>query len=133
LLPDGRRQFTKLPLDLNIIITIWGENPDTQNRLVGWVLRTLEDYSVIPASVLNIGSTRPIFEEDEVVEVILSEISGEELLQLWEMIGNGDQYYQISIPYLVRNVRIDSRRTNELGEPVQVRTSDLRRINGDGI
>ncbi len=127
---DGQRQFPKLPLDLYLLITIWGENPATQNRLVGWVLRTLEDYPLIPASVLNIGDTTPVFQDSEAVELLLSEMGGEELLQLWDMLGNGEAHYQITIPYLVRNLLLDSRRTIGVGEPVQVRTFEMNRFDG---
>ncbi|MFQ6030557.1 MAG: Pvc16 family protein, partial [Dehalococcoidia bacterium] len=130
LLPDGSRQFTRFPLDAHIIVTVWGDDPVMQNRLVGWVFRTLEDYPVIPASVLNIVEDTPIFEDEEAVELMVSDMGGEELLQLWEMLGNGDSHYQICIPYLARNIRIDSRRLTEASEPVQVRTSDMRRFDG---
>ncbi len=130
LLPDGRRQYSKLPLDLHLLVTIWGKDPSTQNRLVGWVMRTLEDYPLIPASILNIGSEASIFEDNEAVELLLSEMDGEELLQLWDMLGNGEIHYQITIPYLVRNLLLESRRTMPVGEPVQVRTADMRRLNG---
>ncbi len=129
ILADGRHQLTKLPLDLYIIVTIWGKDPDTQNRLVGWVLRTLEDYPVIPASLLNINS--PSFNEDESIELILGELAGEELLHLWDLLGvqsSTEFCYQISIPYLVRNVCIDSLRDRAPGEPIQVRTLDMQRL-----
>jgi hypothetical protein len=127
---DGRQQFHKLPLDLYLLITIWGENPNTQNRLVGWVLRTLEDYPLIPAAVLNIGSTTPVFTDTEAVELLLSEMEGEELLQLWDMLGNGEVHYQITIPYLVRSLLLDSRRTLATGEPVQSRTLEMYEFDG---
>ena len=127
---NGRQQLTKLPLDLYLLITIWGTSPSTQNRLLGWVLRTLEDYPLIPAAVLNIGSDRPIFTESEAVELLLSEMDGEELLQLWDMLGNGEVHYQITIPYLVRNLWLDSRRTLPEAEVVQSRTADMNRYEG---
>ncbi len=131
LLPDGRRQYSKLPLDLYLLVTIWGESPSTQNRLVGWVLRTLEDYPLIPASVLNIGSNTFIFEEHEAVELLLSEMDGDELLQLWDMLGGEGVFpYQITIPYLVRNLLLESRRVMPVGNPVQVRTANMQRLNG---
>lgn len=130
LLPNGQRQYSKLPLDLYLLVTIWGNSPSTQNRLVGWVMRTLEDYSMIPAAVLNIGSDTPVFEESEAVELLLSEMDGEELLQLWDMLGNGELRYQITLPYLVRNLMLESRRVMPVGEPVQVRTADMQRLDG---
>lgn len=130
LLPNGQRQYSKLPLDLYLLVTIWGNTPSTQNRLVGWVMRTLEDYTLIPATVLNIGSDTPIFEDSEAVELLLSEMNGEELLQLWDMLGNGELRYQITLPYLVRNLMLESRRVIPINEPVQVRTADMQRFDG---
>lgn len=129
LLPNGQRRYSKLPLDLHLLVTIWGNDPSTQNRLLCWVMRTLEDYAMIPASVLNIGSETPAFEDSESVELLLSEMTGEELLQLWEILGREIQY-QITIPYLVRNVVLESRRVMPVGEPVQVRTADVQRLAG---
>ena len=133
-LPDGRRQLTKLPLDLHIIVTIWGKDADAQNRLLGWVLRTLEDYPVIPASLLNTQSptpNSPSFEKDESIELILGEMGGEELLHLWDLLGvqsSAEFCYQISVPYLVRNVYIESPHDRTMGEPVQIRTLDMQRL-----
>ena len=128
LLPDGRRRYSSLPLDLYLLITIWGESASTQNRLVGWVMRTLEDYPLIPASVLNLEENGSVFEESEAVELLLSEMNGEELLQLWDTLGNGELHYQITIPYLVRNLLLASRQIRGVDEPVQVRTADMQRL-----
>ena len=129
LLSDGRRQHSQLPLDLHLIVTVWGKDANTQNRLVGWVLRTLEDYPSIPPSILNINQAKPVFKDDESVQLTLSEIEGEELLQLWDMLGNdGGLYYQISIPYVARNVYVESKRTDEPIPDVQIRTLDMQRV-----
>ncbi|PSN17135.1 hypothetical protein C7271_19300, partial [filamentous cyanobacterium CCP5] len=61
LLPNGSQQFTQLPLDLHLLLTIWGSDASTQNMLVGWVMRTLEDYPIIPATVLNLAANLPVF------------------------------------------------------------------------
>ena len=131
-LPNGSQQFTRLPLDLHLLLTIWGNESSTQNLLLRWVMRTLEDYPIIPATILNaaatmnLSSTEAVFDDDEAVELLLGEMSGEELLQLWDTLGDGDGRYQISVPYLVRNLFIDSTRTRTLGEPVQIRTADMQ-------
>lgn len=132
-LPDGRRRRTSLPLDLHLIVTIWGDQADTQNLLVGWVLRELEDYPTIPASVLNLNQAQAVFDPEESVELTISEMSGEEILQLWDQLGNGgDIYYRISIPYIVRAVSVESSRFVETGDPTQVRTLDMQRFDGGG-
>lgn len=127
-LPDGRREYSKLPLDLHLLVSVWGKDASTQNRLVGWVMRTLEDYPILDASLLNKSSTNSVFDQSESVELLLGEMSSEELLQVWDMLGNEDVRYQITIPYLVRNLMLDSQRTYTEGAPVQIRTLDMQRI-----
>lgn len=146
LLPNGRHQFNQLSLDLNLLVVIWAKDAETQHRLAGWVMRTLEDYSDISASLLNHGSreiqiddaapddngvaadTDTVFRDNESVSLLPSEIGAEELLQLWDTLGNGAVSFPISIPYLVRNVCIESYRDREPEVPVQLRVSDMQRL-----
>lgn len=125
--PNGERRRSRLPLDLHLLVTAWGNQPDTQNRLVGWMLRTLEDYPTLPPSLLNLRHPGT-FDLQEAVELVLDEMPGEELLHLWELLGNGEIHYQTTIPYVVRALTIDSSRNLPTAEPVQVRTFDLHRI-----
>lgn len=94
-------------------------------------MRTLEDYPMIPSSVLNIGSNISVFDETEAVELLLSEISGEEMLQVWDTLGSGGVTYQITIPYLVRNLVVTSRRALAVGAPVQALVADMQKTIGD--
>jgi hypothetical protein len=41
------------------------------------------------------------------------------------------QRYQISIPYVARNVRIESAQLLGAGEPVQIRTFEYTQVNHD--
>jgi hypothetical protein len=125
--PNGQRRRTRLPIDLHLLVTVWGSTPDTQNRLLGWVMRTLEDYPTLPASLLNL-SRADIFEPNETVELVLGEMPNEELLHLWEVLGNGETHYQPSLPYVARAVMLDSLHTMPAGEPIQVRTLDMQRL-----
>lgn len=125
-LPNGQRQRAKLPVDLHLMVTIWGDTATTQNRLIGWVLRTLEDYPTIPASILNLNLSEPIFRDDEATEFTIGEMSGDELLQLWDQLGDGELYYHLSIPYIARAVSIESQRTQDEHDPVQVRTLNMQ-------
>jgi hypothetical protein len=126
--PDGRRQRTRLPVDMHIILTAWGQTSDTQNTIVGWMMRTLEDYPTIPASVLNI-SHPGTFAPDEGIELVISEMPGEELLRLWELLG--EHLYRVSVPYVARAVFLDSRLQEPAGEPVQVRVASVGFLSED--
>lgn len=119
--PDGRRQRSQLPLDLHFLLTAWAQDATLQHAVTGWMMRVLEDLPTLPSGLLNTkyGS---VFRTDEQVEVTLAELPTEEMFRIWEVIAH--HAYQLSVPYLARNVRIESERAEGAGEPIQER--DLR-------
>lgn len=129
--PPGRRTdggaplHTQLPLDVHVILTAWGRDPSLQQSIAGWMMRTLEDHRVLPPALLN-RRTEGVFRDDETVEVLPAELITEDLLHLWEVLGAST--YQLSVPYVLRNLRIESRRELVLAAPVQDLVSDLHRL-----
>jgi hypothetical protein len=105
IMPDGKRQKNQLPIDLHFLLTVWCDDADTQQVTVGWMMRILEDIPILPASHLN-EEDGDVFRPDETIEVGLSELSIQDMKQLWEAMT--DSKYYLSIPYVVRNVRIES-------------------------
>ncbi len=132
IMPNGHRERTILPLDLHLLLTAWGDNPQTQNILLGWMMRTLEDYPTIPARILN-QKYPNCFEADEAVDLVISEMRLEDLLTLWERLSDGQKAYQISVPYLARAVLIQSRREVAGRGDVQARVTDIGILEGAGI
>jgi hypothetical protein len=122
LLPDGQRHRTHLPVDLHLLLTVWAELPETQNTIVAWMMRTLEDHPTLPSSLLNIGH-EGTFAPEESVELVVGEMPGDEILHLWEVLGQ--RIYHLSIPYVVRALFIQSQRLEPHARPVQVRTFSL--------
>ncbi len=123
--PTGQRFRPQLPLDLHFLLTAWGKEASLQHAIVGWMMRTLEDNPILPATFLN-SVTPGVFQPDETVEVTLAEIRTEDLFQMWEVLGP-DGVYQLSIPYVARNVCIESRQLLTTGAAVQQRTFELAR------
>ncbi len=121
---EGRRTRHKLPLDLHFILSVWGGAASLQHRIAGWMIRVLEDHPILPAGLLN-RVAPDTFRPEETVELVLGELSTEDLLRLWENLAERD--YRLSIPYLARVVWIES---TDLAEPdagpVQQRRFDLR-------
>jgi hypothetical protein len=102
---DGAKCDTALPLDLQFLITLWGGEASQQHSLAGWIMRVLEDTPVLPASVMN--SVIPdVFREEESVQIVLADLSTEDLFRIWAGIGNNA--YQLSIPYVARVAHIES-------------------------
>ena len=120
--PDGRRNRTQLPLDVHFLLTAWAKHASLQHAIAGWMMRVLEDTPSLPAGLLN-RTFANVFHSDETIEVATTELTTEELFRIWEVIANNA--YQISVPYVARVVRIESRQALSLGQPVQERVFDL--------
>ena len=91
-------------------------------------MRALEDNTLLPAGILN-AETPGVFRPNETVEISPTELKTEDMLRIWETLTQN--MYQLSVPYLARNVRIESRETIPVvGERVQERTSDYRQWHG---
>jgi hypothetical protein len=126
ILPDGSRQGTKLPLDIHFLLTAWAKKASLQNEIAGWMMRVMEDNATLPASMLNAYQPN-VFQPDEAVEVVLTELSVEDMFRVWEvMIGH---VYQLSVPYQARRIDIDSLVSKSPdGAVIQRRISDMREI-----
>ena len=102
---QGRKLQSLLPLELHFILTVWAQEASLQHAIAGWAMRMLEDSPILTAGVLN-AAAEGSFRSDEFVEVGLAELSNEDLLRIWEVLGLN--VYQLSIPYLARPIRIES-------------------------
>jgi hypothetical protein len=123
--PDGRRQRPMLPVDMHLLLTAWAKHASLQHAIAGWMMRILEDTPSLPSGLLN-HRYPGTFYPDETVEVCLTELTTEELFRIWEVIVNNA--YQISVPYVARNVRIESMQDLSQGEPVQERLWDYQKL-----
>lgn len=119
---DDQRYYTQLPLDLHFLLTAWGKTASLQHTISGWMMRTLEDTPIIPNSFLH-DVAPGIFRDNETVEISLAEMTTEDMLRLWEVTAQNE--YQVSVPYIARNVRIESTHLRAEGQPTQERTFDF--------
>lgn len=116
---NGRRFRNQLAVDMHFILTAWGGSASLQHTIAGWMMRVMEDSPLLPVGLLN--SVLPdVFQPDEAVEVVLADLSTEDLLHVWETLVQNT--YQLSVPYVARAIRIESRLLQTAGEPVQQRT-----------
>lgn len=118
-LPDGRVFRPSLPLDLHYLLTPWADDPGTQQRMLGWAMRVIEDVTVFPASVLNFGPSEiNTFAAQEAVELICDPLALNDHFNLWDKLKTK---MQTSMTYQARNILIDSQRTVTEGDLVQTR------------
>lgn len=128
LLPDGRRQRTKLPLDLHFMATAWARRASLQHEIAGWMMRVMEDHAVLSAELLN-GPRPGVFHADETVTLSHTDLSVEDTFRIWETVI--DHAYQLSVPYVARTLEIESPRTEGWGR-VQERVFAPGQLVGAG-
>jgi hypothetical protein len=122
ILPDGRQQRSKLPVDLHFLATAWARRASLQHEIAGWMMRVLEDHPLLAASLLN--SYRPgVFQPEESVSVSLTDLSVEDVFRIWEVMV--DNAYQLSVPYVARTLELESARSDALFPPIQERVLEM--------
>jgi hypothetical protein len=124
---DGRREPSKLPVDAHLLLTAWGDTAGVQLAVLGWTMRVLEDYPVLPQGVLNRG-TGDVFFPGESVELVADDMPNDELLHLWELLA--PQTFQPSVPYVARAIYLESARTEPEGALVQERLTRYGVLRG---
>jgi hypothetical protein len=105
---DGATFRGSLPVDLHYLLTAWGKDAPTQQIVLGWAMRTLEEARVLPAALLNLyqgGGDGLIFSADESVELTWEAMTAQEWSDVWEV---AKQNIQPSIAYVARGVSIDA-------------------------
>lgn len=125
---QGRRSRQPLPLDLHYLLTPWARSAALQHRLLGWAMRTLDDYPTLTSNLLN-HYGRPetdTFLADETVTLVFEPLSIQDMLNVWEI---GKPNIQVSATYVARLIAIESALHDEQHPPVQTRELQLGRTS----
>ena len=115
---QGRRTRPSLPLDLFYMLTPWARSADTQQLMLGWAMRFLEDHTVIPGSVVNVYAASECMRGDEAIELVCDPLPMADYLSLWDRL---EPAMQTSATYVARMVLLDSDAQLEEGPAVQTR------------
>ena len=118
LLENGRRQRTRLPVDLHFLATAWATRASLQHEIAGWMMRVLEDNPILNAGLLN-SYRADAFRPSETVTVAPTDLSVEEVFRIWEVML--EHAYQLSVPYVARTLALESSLTDAVGPAVQER------------
>jgi hypothetical protein len=123
---DGSRVRPSLPLDLFFMITPWAQDVERQLRMLGWVMRLMEDASVLSAGHLNhyMAETN-VFAPHEGVELVCDPLTLTDYLTLWDRLR---PRLPASATYALRMVLIDSDVRYEDAALVQSRRFDFRGV-----
>jgi hypothetical protein len=101
----GRRFKPSLPIDVSFMIIPVASSSEKQLRMLGWVMRALEDAGPITAAQLNDYLTEDnIFTVEEDVDLVCDPLALADQLNMWDRIRK----HPLFANYLVRMVLIDS-------------------------
>jgi Pvc16 N-terminal domain len=121
--PDGQRLRPSLPLDLQYMITPWSRDAGMQQRMLGWVMRLMEDIGVLSAGHLNhyLRETGT-FGSNEALELVCDPLTLTDYLTLWDRLR---PRMPVSATYTLRMLLIDSDVNVVDGPPVQTRQMNV--------
>jgi len=93
-----------LGLELHYLLTVWGGvDPAGEQIMLARCMDILDRHAVITGNLLDPGYP---WEPEDALRVSLSHLSTEDMLRLWDSL---EPPYQISIPYVVRTIRLGAR------------------------
>jgi hypothetical protein len=120
--PDGRYFRPSLPLDLNVMVTPWADSAQRHHRLLGWVMRMLEDIGTLTASQLNhyIAET-DTFTPDEALEIVCEPLALADYFTIWDRLRT----LPTSATYVLRMLRLDSEMETTVAPLVQTRGFEM--------
>jgi Pvc16 N-terminal domain len=121
--PDGQRFRPSLPLDLQYMITPWSRDASKQQRMLGWVMRMMEDIGVLSAGHLNHYLPQTdTFGANEALELVCDPLTLTDYLTLWDRLR---PRMPVSATYTLRMLLIDSDLHVGDGPPVQTRQMNV--------
>ena len=97
---DGRGH---LALDIHFLITPWAENAEDELRILGRAMQCLETTPTLSGPLLHPDGD---WAGHESVQVVMEEISTEAVMRTFDSLTAD---YRLSVPYIARIVRLDSR------------------------
>jgi Pvc16 N-terminal domain len=97
---DGRAH---LALDLHYLITPWGENAEDEHRILGRAMQCMESTPILTGPLLHSSGE---WDAGESIQVVLEEVSSEAVMRMFDSLPTD---YRLSVPYIARVMRLDSR------------------------
>ena len=115
---DGEPLRPAIPVDLYYLLTAWAVNAPMQQKLLGWAIRTIEDVSTLPSTLLNEGGWTGVFGPAEAVELVWHPLTMQEEYDLWQIAQTNQQP---SASYVARTVALESTLTTPAEPLAQAR------------
>lgn len=93
----------RLPLDLHFLITPWAANAEFELRMLGRAMQCLEQHPSLGGALLAGDAD---WGPGDSVQVVMEEVSTEAVMRTFDSLPHD---YKLSVPYVVRVVRLDGR------------------------
>lgn len=93
----------RLAVDLHFLITPWADNSEFELRIIGKAMQCLETTPILSGPLLHPSAS---WAANESIQVVLEEITTEAVMRIFDSLPTD---YRLSVPYLARIARIDSR------------------------
>lgn len=116
--PEGRRFRASLAVDLHYLFIPYGRTAEEQQRLLGWMLRAVDDLGPLLASQLNNAlAESDVFGDGESLDLVLDPLGTADHLTLWDRI----RLLPPSANYVLRRLLLDSEEAIDTNPPVSER------------
>jgi len=100
--PRANRQW--LGLELSYLLTVWGKNSASGEQVIlQHCMEILQEFSILQGSLLCPAYS---WDPEDALRISLAPMNHEDMMRLWD---GFDLPYQLSMPYLVRTVRLAPR------------------------
>ena len=100
--PSANRQW--LGLELSYLLTVWGQNSASgEQQILQHCMEILQEFSILQGSLLSRAYS---WEPEDALRISLASMNHEDVMRLWD---GFELPYQLSVPYLVRTVRLAPR------------------------
>jgi hypothetical protein len=97
---DGR---SHLPVDLHFLLTPWANDADSELRIIGRAMQALDTTPILSGPLLlGYGELAA----NESVQIVMEDVATEAVMRTFDSLPTD---YKLSVPYIARIVRIDSK------------------------
>lgn len=112
---DGRRTpRPELPVNLHILLIGWSNKTESEINYLSAAIQVVG--SAMTLGIAHLGIADPTWGDADTVQVIPEEMSTEDLTRLWDSFPSG---YRLSVPYIVKTVRLTPDQEQSEGPPVK--------------
>ena len=98
-----------LGLELSYLLTVWGQSSASgEQRMLQHCMEIMQEFAIVQGSWLSPAYS---WEPEDALRISMAPMNHEDMMRLWD---GFDLPYQLSVPYLVRTVRLAPREKSEM-------------------